>query len=333
MKRREFIAGALGGLLAGGCLSRIARPSRDSGWIDLQVNGRVGVSFTDAELTEEKVLKVVEALNAGGTSHFLATIVTCPCGMAEHALRTIASARRKFAACERTILGVHMEGPFISPVSGYSGAHDRREICDPDPRVFDRWQDVSGGLVKMVTICGLRPGAEDFTRHVSGNGAVVSLGHTEIWATDDLNRLADAGAKTLTHLGNALPNELPRHKNIMWTGLANRHYMPMFIADGFHLPRETLHGYVRACPLERLVVVSDCTYPGGLPPGRYVHNGSVSVLEPSGFLRSPATNSLHGSSCLISDCIRVLNSPDVGLSMSDCRRLCHDNPLKLIGLS
>lgn len=333
MNRREFIAGAMGGFLTGGGLADPSGAPRERGWVDLQVNGRVGVSFTDAELTEEKVLKVVEAMNAGGTSYILTTIVTCPGGMAEHALRTIAAARRKYAVCERTILGVHMEGPFISPTPGFSGAHDRKEIRNPDTRVFDRWQDVSDGLVKMVTICGLRPGAEDFTRNVTAKGAVVSLGHTEIWATADLDRLAAAGAKALTHLGNALPNELPRHKNIMWTGLANPHYMPMFIADGFHLPRETLHGYVRACPLDRLAVVSDCTYPGGLPPGRYVRNGSVSVLEPNGFIRSPATNSLHGASCLIADCVRVLNSPEVGLSMSDCERLCRDNPLKLIGMA
>ena len=106
----------------------------------------------------------------------------------------------------------------------------------------------------------------------------------------------------------------------------------MFIADGFHLPKEMLHAYVRVVPLERLVAVSDCSYPGGLPPGRYERNGSVSVLEPNGFLRSPATNSLHGSSCLMRQCVETLMSPEVGLSHADCVRICRENPLRHIGL-
>ena len=334
--RRDFVRGLLGtaGVAAvAGCASGRGPSAPDDGWIDLQVNGRVGISFTGFDLTEEKVLKVVETLRDCGTGGFLATIVTCEREMAIYDLRVIASARRKYAECGRRILGVHMEGPFISSAAGYVGAHNRDLVRDPDPAAYGVWQDASGGLVRMVTICGLRKGAEAFARHVTANGTVVSLGHTEIWRTEDLDRLAAAGARTFTHLGNALPNLLPRHQNLIWSALANPHYMPMFIADGFHLPREVLHGYVRACPLERLIAVSDCTYPGGLPPGRYVRNGSVSVLEPSGFLRSPASNSLHGSSCLMRDCVRVLNSPEVGLSMSDCRRLCRENPLKLIGLA
>jgi len=334
MNRRKFLgnlAMVAGAGTFSGCATKVISTSPKSRWIDLQVNGRVGVSFTDRALTEEGVLKVVEALRDGGTDAFLPTIVTCPDETALHCLKTIRSAMRKYPECQRRILGIHMEGPFLSPVPGYSGAHNRNWLRDPDFAAYERWQDVSDGLVRLVTICGDRKGAEEFARRATDAGTVVSLGHTTTWKTEDLDRLAQAGAKTLTHLGNALPNELPRHENILWTGLANPHYMPMFIADGFHLPRAMLHGYVRACPLERLVVVSDCSYPGGLPPGRYERNGSVSVLEPSGFLRSPATNSLHGSSCLMADCVRVLNSSEVGLSLSDCERLCRENPLKLIG--
>ena len=193
--------------------------------------------------------------------------------------------------------------------------------------------DASDGMVRIVTIDGDRKGAEAFARHAAASGSVVSLGHTTTWKTRDLDRLADAGAKAFTHLGNALPNLLPRHHNIVWTALANPRYTPMFIADGFHLPKEMLHCYVRACPLDRLVTVSDCSYPGGLPPGRYEKGGRVSVLEADGFLRSPATDSLAGSSCLIRDCVKTLMSPEVGLSPADCRKVAHDNPLKLVGMS
>ena len=333
MKRRDFLMGATAGVAIARCRAMAGAVSSRAQWVDLQVNGRVGVSFTDGELTEEGVLKVVEALRDGGTEGFLATIVTCPDDMAVHAIRTIRRAMRKYPECAKRIIGFHMEGPFVSNVPGYSGAHNKLLTRDCDVSTYDRWMDASDGMIKIVTIDGDRKNAVEFTRHATAAGTVVSLGHTTTWRTEDLNRLADAGVKTVTHLGNAMPNELPRHHNMIWTALANPRYTPMFISDGFHLPKEMLHCYVRACPVDRLVTVSDCSYPGGLPPGRYVKNGSVSILEPNGFLRSPATNSLHGSSCLIAQCVDTLMSPEVGLSFADCRKIAHDNPLRLIGMS
>ena len=334
--RREFLhqaAAAVGvGLLSGCASSSSVRRATGPTWIDLQVNGRVGVSFTDRELTEEGVLKVVEALRDGGTDAFLPTICTCPDEMALHCLRTIRAAMRRYPECERRILGFHMEGPFISSVPGYSGAHNRNWVRDPDFRVYERWQDAADGMIRIVTICGDRKGAEDFTRKVTAAGSVVSLGHTTTWKTADLDRLARAGARTFTHLGNGLPNEMPRHHNLIWSALANPNYTPMFIGDGFHLPKEVLHAYVRIVPLDRLITVSDCSYPGGLPPGRYEKNGSISLLEPSGFLRSPQTNSLHGSSCLMRQCVETLMSPEVGLSYADCLKIGRENPLRLIGM-
>ncbi len=327
--RREFIGGVVA---VAGCKS-IGGSKCKAQWIDLQVNGRVGVSFTDSELTEEGVLKVVETLRDGGTEGFLATIVTCSDATAVHDLVVIRRAMRKYPECAKRIIGFHMEGPFLSNVPGYSGAHNKKYTRDCDTATFDRWMDASDGLIKIVTIDGDRKNAVEFTRHATAAGTVVSLGHTTTWKTEDLNRLADAGAKTCTHLGNALPNELPRHHNMIWTALANPRYTPMFISDGFHLPKEMLHCYVRACPLDRLVTVSDCSRIGGLPPGRYERHGHVSILEPNGFIRSPATNSLDGSSCLIGQCVETLMSPEVGLSFADCRKIAHDNPLRLIGMS
>lgn len=331
--RREFLKVAAGAAAAAGCVSSRGT-ARGNGptWIDLQVNGRAGVSFTDRELTPEGVLRAVEALRDGGTAAFLPTITTCADDLALGCLRTIRAAMRKYPECEKRILGFHMEGPFVSDVTGYSGAHNKAWTRDCDFSVYEKWQDASDGMVRIVTICGDRKGAEEFTRKVSAAGTVVSLGHTTTWRTEDLNRLARAGARAFTHLGNALPNELPRHHNVIWTALANPNYTPMFISDGFHLPKEMLHAYVRVVPLDRLVTVSDGSYPGGLKPGRYEKNGSVSILEPNGFLRSPATNSLHGSSCLMAQCAETLMSPEVGLSYADCLRIGRDNPLRLIGL-
>ena len=304
----------------------------DAKWIDLQINGRVGISFTDGELTEEAVLRATEALAAGGTAAYLPTICACPPEVTFHCLRTIANARRRYPECERRILGIHMEGPFISSVDGYRGAHRKDCIVPPSYETFSRWQEACGGLVRLVTIAAEVEGAADFTRRVTAEGVTVSLGHMAACTPEEIAPLVAAGAKAFTHLGNGVPNLIDRHRNIFWTGLSEDRMTVMFIPDGFHLPKPVLKTYVRAVPLERLLAVSDCSYPGGLPPGAYERNGSVSVLEPSGFLRCGGTNLLHGSSCLLADAVSVLMSPEVGLGESECLKVARENPLRLIGL-
>lgn len=333
--RRGFLGGLIGAVAAdgvGGVLPAGASAAKKPKWVDLQVNGRIGVSFTDESLTVEGVKKITDTLNAADTEYFLPTICTCPDKRAVKSLQTIRAAMKKHPECLRSILGFHMEGPFISSTPGYSGAHNREWTRDPDTAVYDRWMDASDGLVRLVTICGMRKGAEEFARYVSAKGTVVSLGHTPLTKTGDIDRMVKAGVKTWTHLGNGMPNEVPRHNNQIWTALAHRGLMPMFISDGFHLPKEMLHVFVRSRPLDDLITVSDCSYPGGLKPGSYWKNGRESVLEPNGFLRSPSTNSLAGSSCLMRDCVKTLNSPEVGLSLGDCEKIARINPLRLIGM-
>ncbi len=333
--RRGFLGGLTGVLAAsgaGGALPAAASAAKGQRWVDLQVNGRVGVSFTDDSLTVEGVKKVTDALNAADTEYFLPTIVTCPDERAVKGLRTIRAAMKTYPECQRSILGFHMEGPFVTSVPGYSGAHNRQWVRDPDTAVYDRWMDASDGLVRLVTICGMRKGAEEFARYVSAKGTVVSLGHTHLTKTEDIDRMVKAGVKAWTHLGNAMPNEVPRHNNQIWTALAHRGLTPMFISDGFHLPKEMLRVFVRSRPLDELITVSDCSFPGGLEPGSYWKNGRESILEPNGFIRSPSTNSLGGSSCLMRDCVKTLNSPEVGLSLGDCGKIARINPLRLIGM-
>ena len=96
---------------------KAAKRGTREGWIDLQVNGRAGVSFTDARLSPEGVLKAVEALRDGGTEAFLATVITSSDRVTLHALRTIAAARRRYPECERRILGIRKKVEIWTKVS------------------------------------------------------------------------------------------------------------------------------------------------------------------------------------------------------------------------
>jgi len=303
-----------------------------NGWIDLQVNGRYGISFGSPNLTVEQVVTLTHKIVAEGTVGFLPTITTIAFpDTALKNVRLIAEAKRKDPVCAEAILGLHFEGPFISKEPGYVGAHNPAKVLPCDVAMMDEFQKESGGMLKLVTIAAEAEGAEAFTEAMTARGVTISIGHSAEWRPEVIDRLAKKGAKAFTHLGNGIPGILPRHQNIVWTGLARDDMIVMFIPDGFHLPDQVLKVYLKAVPVERLIAVSDCSYPGGLPPGEYGPASDRSILEPSGFLRCANTGLLHGSSCCLADAVKVLKR--VGASDAVCKALAHDNPLKLIGLA
>lgn len=302
------------------------------GWIDLQVNGYAGVNFNADGLTVEAVKTVTERLEADGTVGYLPTFVTLDPELLIRSARILVEARKKYAVCERNILGFFFEGPFISDKPGAVGAHAPEWVQKPSMELFGRFQDASEGLIRMVNVAAEVPGMADFVRQVSDSGVTVSLGHQLAKSPADIEPCIAAGAKAFTHLGNGLPNEINRHENIISTALVEDRATVMFIPDGHHLPDTMLKLYTRAVPLKRLVAVSDAQYPAGLKPGVYPVGGLDAVLEPDGLLWYPPRKCLVGATTPIAKCMQILESR-TGLTPDECRAIGHDNPLALIGLA
>ena len=300
------------------------------GFVDLQVNGFVGVDFTDADLTAEAFRKACRTLLSRGTAAFLPTVITAPLDRLERNLALMAEVSDEDEFAGR-LLGFHVEGPFISPVPGAVGAHDVDSVRSPSVEAFVRLQAAAGGKIRLVTIAAEIPGAERFARQVEAAGVTVSLGH-QMAGQGDLQRLVAAGATALTHLGNGLPEMIHRHHNPIWEGLANDDLTVMMIADGHHLPASMLRVYLRAKGVDKIVVVSDAAPIAGFPPGTYETLGNIAVLEPSGLLRSPEKGCMVGSSATMLDCMNHLASLDV-LDLDGLRRVGFANPLALIGLT
>lgn len=299
-------------------------------WVDLQINGYGGVDFNAPGLTVEKVEAVTERLEADGTCGYLPTIVTGNPETTVETLRVIAAARKKSARCERNILGVHLEGPFISAEPGAVGTHPIEWVAKPSMDLFGRFQDACGGLVRLVTVAAEIPGMPEFVKQLSAQGVVVSLGHQMAASPDDIKPCIDAGAKAFTHLGNGIPNMIPRHNNIIFTALAEDRASVMFIPDGHHLPDTMLKVYTRAVPLKRLIAVSDAQYPAGMPPGEYDVCGAHARLEPNGLLWNPSRNCLVGATTPMAAMMRLLQDR-IGLSSDECIAIGRDNPRSLIG--
>lgn len=299
------------------------------GFVDLQVNGLLGIDFSSAELTEDKVLRVCGTLARRGTAAFLATVITSPFQVYARNLPLLAQAARHPDAQGR-LLGIHLEGPFLSREPGAVGAHNPAWVCDPDVGLLRRLLALAEGRVRLLTVAADAPGVEALIRVAVQENVTVSLGH-HLADAAALARCEAAGATALTHLGNALPPMIPRHDNPIWCGLANDNLTAMFIADGHHLPEPVLKAMIRAKGPSRTVIVSDAAPVAGLPPGEYVCLGNRAILEPSGRLHSPATGMLAGSSVTLLECMNFLAQGNL-LSVEEQVAVAFHNPLRLLGL-
>jgi N-acetylglucosamine-6-phosphate deacetylase len=301
-----------------------------SGFIDLQVNGFGGIDFASPGLTPEEIVLVTRELVHQGTVKFLPTIISSPPEVYERNLPLFARAM-ELPEIKDHIPGLHLEGPFISKEPGIRGAHHPAWIIPPDIRLFDRFMELAKEKIKMLTLAADLPGADQLCRHATQRGVTVSLGHQDA-TSEDLQRLAEAGAKSLTHLGNGIPKKISRHDNPVFAGMANDDLTAMIITDGHHLPLPLIKTIIRAKGIDRIVVVSDSSPVAGLPPGDYETYGNRVRLEPDGRLFIPRSGYLAGSSATMKHCIEYLGASGF-LTEEELVKVGFHNPSKLIGLS
>ena len=300
------------------------------GFVDLQVNGYLGIDFSDPALSPDAARKTCRALLAHGTAAFLPTIVTSAHDTYRRNLPLLASLLQEQEFAGR-LLGLHLEGPFISPEPGARGVHNPAHIRPPDPIELDELIELSSATVKLITIAAEIPGADEFIRHAVSRGIAVSLGH-QLANPSALAKAAESGATALTHLGNGIPAMIPRHENPLWAGMSEDQLNGMIITDGHHLPPPVIKCILRAKGIERSIVVSDAAPIAGMPPGPYHALGNDVILEASGRLYNPESGYLAGSGSTMFECMNHLAGLDI-LSEDELLRVGFLNPLKLIGLT
>ena len=301
-----------------------------SGFVDLQVNGYIGVDFTDPALTEQQFISACDALLNEGTAAFLPTIITSPMDVYERNLPIISRVVQR-PEYQGRLLGIHIEGPFISQQSGAVGAHNPLFVQKPDVSVLTKLIDLAEGTIKLLTVAAELPGIDEVIRYAVSQEITVSIGHS-LFDTCSLRKVVGSGARALTHLGNGLPNKMPRHPNPLWAGLAFDELTAMIITDGHHLPDEVIKVALRTKSSTRVIVVSDASPVAGLPPGRYTFSGNDAILEKTGRFHNPAKQCLVGSSATMLDCINHLASLGL-LDLDEILEIGIHNPLNLIGLN
>jgi N-acetylglucosamine-6-phosphate deacetylase len=248
------------------------------GLIDLQINGVNGIDFNNAALTEQEVIDATYYLLSRGVTTFLPTVITNSVESICSIVSTIKSACLRDHLVDDCIAGIHLEGPFLSPVPGAKGAHNEAFLKKPDWALFLQFQEAAGGKIRFLTIAPELEGAFSFISKCSEQGVLVSIGHS-MANIDEIKQAVAAGATLCTHLGNAVPLSMPRHPNILWDLLSTDELYACVIADGIHVPDSFLKVVLKTKGRSALVV-SDATCFAGMTPGEYKnHIGGSVVLD------------------------------------------------------
>ncbi|MFD0670072.1 N-acetylglucosamine-6-phosphate deacetylase [Cohnella sp. GCM10027633] len=307
-------------------------PWLSAGWIDLQVNGCNGGDFNGDRTDAEDLVTATRYLWSKGVTRYLPTVITGSFERMDRAMRTIALACEREPDIGASIGGIHMEGPYISDITGPRGAHSVVHVRKPDIREFDVMQKSAGGRIALVTLAPELEGAEAFIRHAHRSGVIVSIGHSSANA-DQIAAAATAGATMSTHLGNGSHLTLPRHPNYIWDQLADDRLYAGLIADGHHLPTATLKTMLRAKG-DKAFLVSDCVDLAGLPPGVYGSEigGQVVLREDGRLYMQDNPGILAGSASTLETGIRILVGT-LGYSLADAVALVTERPAEAMGWS
>lgn len=320
----------------GGTVSSIEDAERDhdlylsAGLVDLQVNGCAGFDLNAAQISTETVIGLTEAMLERGVTSFVPTLITAPEESICRSLRVIAEARRMDKRCGLCIPFVHVEGPHISEMEGYRGAHAQGAVRTPSVAEFDRWQKAGEGIVGMVTLSPHFDESEAYIAALAGKGIRIAIGHTHASA-EQIRRAVNAGASVSTHLGNGIAQKIERHSNPLWSQLAEDRLTATVIADGHHLPPEVLQVILRAKGAERLVLVSDSVALAGMPAGVYdTPVGGRVQLTPQGKLCVFGSELLAGSTATLAQCVGRM-AKMTGLAFCDALAMATVNPGRLAG--
>jgi len=301
------------------------------GLVDLQVNGFGGHDFNRAHVTAADVVGVVRALWRHGVTRCCPTVCTAGREQMTESLRTIALACDEMPWIDRAVVGIHVEGPYISPEDGPRGAHPKDHVRAPDWEEVQAFQEAAGGRIRVLTLAPEWPGALDLIERSSRAGIIPAIGHTNA-TRETIQAAINAGARLSTHLGNGAHALLPRHPNYIWEQLAADALWASFIVDGHHLPPSVVTTFVRTKGIHRCVLVSDAVWLAGQPPGTYQFLSGPVELTPDRKVRVAGTQYLAGSALdLLTAVGNTIRFAQVGLA--EAVGMASRQPAALLGRS
>lgn len=291
------------------------------GLVDLHFHGSAGADISDGDLAGLHRMGAYEA--SRGVTAMCPATMTLPEDVLVRAAQ--AAAAYEPAADEAALVGINMEGPFISPSK--VGAQNPDYVRNPSAEEFRRLQEAADGLFKLVDIAPEEPGAEEFIREMAGE-VRISLAHT-CTDYDTAVRAFELGARQLTHLYNAMDPMHHRKPGPIPAAVEHGEVTAEIIADGVHIHPAMVRLAFQLFGDNRMILISDTLRAAGLEDGTYDLGGQdVTVRGPVATIDNGA---LAGS---VSDLMRCLTVAvrDMGIPLASAVKAASANPARALGL-
>lgn len=295
------------------------------GLIDIHVHGAGGWSVETADA--EQVRGMARHLATRGVTGFQPTLAALPRDATLAAAAAVRHAMGEPPSDGATILGLHLEGPYVSPK--WPGAMDAASFRDPSQKEIEDLETVAPGVLRHLTLAPEREGALELISWLARRGVIVSGGHTDA-TYEEAKAGIEAGIRLANHTYNAMPGLHQREPGALGAFVLDERVTCELIADGRHVHPAAIDVLLRVAGTERVCLVSDAVLLAGLPPGVYELFGRQARVTEDGFCLLP-DGTLAGSIHPVLHGIRTLVE-QVGMPVADAVRMGSAIPARVLGL-
>ncbi|MCD9021674.1 N-acetylglucosamine-6-phosphate deacetylase [Cohnella silvisoli] len=294
------------------------------GFIDVHVHGGNGRDFMEADAKAYDTITRYHGRH--GTTGMLATTVTAPQEAISRVI-SAAAAYRSGGVQYAELVGVHLEGPFISP--RWPGAQDPRHIVPPRLDWLEGWVSEFPELIKMLTLAPELDGSMAVIQWLSEHGIVPTCGHTDATYECILEAVGH-GLRHAAHTYNAMKGLHHREPGTLGAVLSEDRISAEIIADGYHVHPACIRLLSRVKPDDRLILITDAIPASGLSDGSYTIAG-LDVIVKDSVSRLKEGGNLAGCTLTMIEAFRFMVR-EVGLSVERVSRFASGNPARLLGL-
>jgi N-acetylglucosamine-6-phosphate deacetylase len=300
------------------------------GFVDVHIHGAGGHDVMEG--TPEALRLIAETVARFGTTSFVATTVTAS---PEETIRSLVAIAHYIhdgqvlgphARPAAEILGIHLEGPFISKLR--RGVHPENQIAAPSLELFRRFLDAADGCARMLTVAPELDGGLELVAAATAAGLVAGMGHTD--ATYEQARAAiDRGSRHAVHVFNAMRPFSHRDPGVLGAVLTDPEVTAEIIADGVHVAGPAMQVLLAAKSNGSVIAVSDGTAATGMGDGRY-RLGNFEVEVAGGVVRN-SEGKLAGSTLTLDRALRTLTA--LGVPLIEAVRMATLYPARRLGLA
>lgn len=294
------------------------------GFIDEHVHGAAGSDAMDG--TMEDLGKIANALASEGTTAFLATTMTQSPENITKALKAVKAYRELSPESGAEILGVHLEGPFIS--KDFVGAQPIEYVAKPSVEVFKKYQDASGDCVRIVTLAPEVEGSTELIKYLVSQNIVASIGHTNATYAD-VKKAVEAGATNLTHTYNAMKPLHHREVGTVGSGFLFDELNCECICDGIHVSGPAIQLLHKNKPADKMTLITDAMRAKHMPDGVSELGGQVVIVK-NGEARLE-NGTLAGSVLKMNNAVKNVMK-FLNLPLEEVVKLASQNPAKSLGV-